>query len=45
MQTMTNEEVYDWLYAINPLLAGQMRSKSGMIAPHNLAPIQSPTSS
>lgn len=28
MQTMTNDEVHDWLYAINPLLAGQMRSKS-----------------
>lgn len=28
MQTMSNEEVHDWLYAINPLLAGQMKSKS-----------------
>uniref|UniRef100_A0A915JC71 PH domain-containing protein n=1 Tax=Romanomermis culicivorax TaxID=13658 RepID=A0A915JC71_ROMCU len=28
MQTMSNDEVHDWLYAINPLLAGQMRSKS-----------------
>uniref|UniRef100_A0A7E4UVT4 Kinesin-like protein unc-104 n=1 Tax=Panagrellus redivivus TaxID=6233 RepID=A0A7E4UVT4_PANRE len=27
MQTLNNEEIYEWLYAINPLLAGQMRSK------------------
>lgn len=25
MQTPTNKELYDWLYAMNPLLAGQIR--------------------
>lgn len=25
MQTMAHEEVQEWLYAINPLLAGQIR--------------------
>ncbi|KRY33907.1 Kinesin-like protein [Trichinella spiralis] len=29
MQTLTSEEMQDWLYAINPLLAGQMKSKHG----------------
>ncbi|KAL1234163.1 Kinesin-like protein [Trichinella pseudospiralis] len=29
MQTLTGEEMQDWLYAINPLLAGQMKSKHG----------------
>lgn len=28
MQTV-DEQMYDWLYAINPLLAGQLRSKKG----------------
>jgi kinesin family member 1 len=27
LQTLTDREVHDWLYAINPLLAGQIRSK------------------
>ncbi|RZF34007.1 hypothetical protein LSTR_LSTR012352 [Laodelphax striatellus] len=27
MQTLGDREVHDWLYAINPLLAGQIRSK------------------
>nr|CAD7259358.1 unnamed protein product [Timema shepardi] len=27
MQTLGDKEVHDWLYAINPLLAGQIRSK------------------
>ncbi|XP_076291944.1 kinesin family member unc-104 isoform X2 [Lasioglossum baleicum] len=27
LQTLGDKEVYDWLYAINPLLAGQIRSK------------------
>ena len=27
MQTMTEKEVFDWLYALNPLLAGEIRSK------------------
>lgn len=25
MQTLSDKDVYDWLYAINPLLAGQIR--------------------
>ncbi|XP_064213350.1 kinesin-like protein unc-104 isoform X10 [Tribolium castaneum] len=28
LQTLHEKEVHDWLYAINPLLAGQIRSKS-----------------
>ncbi|CAH1116318.1 unnamed protein product [Phaedon cochleariae] len=28
LQTLQEKEVHDWLYAINPLLAGQIRSKS-----------------
>ncbi|XP_034243946.1 kinesin-like protein unc-104 isoform X5 [Thrips palmi] len=27
MQTLSDRELHDWLYAINPLLAGQIRSK------------------
>jgi kinesin family protein 1 len=27
MQTLNDEEIHEWLYAINPLLAGQMRSR------------------
>ncbi|CAJ0566193.1 unnamed protein product, partial [Mesorhabditis spiculigera] len=27
MQTLANDEMYDWLYAINPLLAGQIRAR------------------
>uniref|UniRef100_T1IJB9 OTU domain-containing protein 3 n=1 Tax=Strigamia maritima TaxID=126957 RepID=T1IJB9_STRMM len=27
LQTLSDKEVHDWLYAINPLLAGQIRSK------------------
>ncbi|RWS28856.1 kinesin-like protein unc-104 isoform X6, partial [Leptotrombidium deliense] len=27
-QTVTEKEMYEWLYAINPLLAGQIKSKS-----------------
>lgn len=27
LQTLGDKEVYEWLYAINPLLAGQIRSK------------------
>jgi hypothetical protein len=26
MQTPSDKELYDWLYAMNPLLAGQIRS-------------------
>ncbi len=48
MQTMSNEEVHDWLYAINPLLAGQMRSKATNVAPKPQPPTpfqhQSPVS-
>ncbi|XP_054159811.1 kinesin-like protein unc-104 [Oppia nitens] len=28
MQTSTDKEVHEWLYAINPLLAGQIKSKT-----------------
>ncbi|XP_070490677.1 kinesin-like protein unc-104 isoform X3 [Chironomus tepperi] len=28
LQTLFDKEVHDWLYAINPLLAGQIRSRS-----------------
>ena len=31
MQTPSDKELYDWLYAMNPLLAGQIRYK----APYN----------
>ncbi|KOX67776.1 hypothetical protein WN51_08217 [Melipona quadrifasciata] len=31
-----DKEVYDWLYAINPLLAGQIRSKLARKGPTNL---------
>ncbi|XP_024082078.1 kinesin-like protein unc-104 isoform X12 [Cimex lectularius] len=33
MQTLGDKEVHDWLYAINPLLAGQIRSKLARTAP------------
>nr|XP_032519152.1 kinesin-like protein unc-104 [Danaus plexippus plexippus] len=29
LQTLGDKEVHDWLYAINPLLAGQIRCRSG----------------
>jgi len=29
VQTPNEKELYDWLYAINPLLAGQIRSSTG----------------
>ncbi|KAK9506627.1 hypothetical protein O3M35_008523 [Rhynocoris fuscipes] len=35
MQTLGDKEVHDWLYAINPLLAGQIRSKLARTAPMN----------
>ncbi|KAK6056341.1 PH domain protein [Cooperia oncophora] len=28
MQIMPGDEMYDWLYAINPLMAGQMKVKA-----------------
>uniref|UniRef100_A0A0N5C4F4 Kinesin-like protein unc-104 n=1 Tax=Strongyloides papillosus TaxID=174720 RepID=A0A0N5C4F4_STREA len=33
MQTLTNDEfqIYDWLYAFNPLLAGQLKCKSSAL--------------
>jgi kinesin family protein 1 len=31
MQTLSDKEVHDWLYAINPLLAGQIRSKTSRV--------------
>ncbi|XP_048520059.1 kinesin-like protein unc-104 isoform X8 [Dendroctonus ponderosae] len=33
LQTLHEKEVHDWLYAINPLLAGQIRSKSSRRQP------------
>ena len=27
MQTITDKEIFEWLYALNPLLAGEIRSK------------------
>ncbi|CAH0563531.1 unnamed protein product [Brassicogethes aeneus] len=33
LQTLHEKEVHDWLYAINPLLAGQIRSKSSRSNP------------
>lgn len=27
MQTINDKEIFDWLYALNPLLAGEIRSK------------------
>lgn len=35
LQTLHEKEVHDWLYAINPLLAGQIRSKSARRSPQN----------
>ncbi|XP_031354518.1 kinesin-like protein unc-104 isoform X5 [Photinus pyralis] len=35
LQTLNEREVHDWLYAINPLLAGQIRSKSARRNPSN----------
>ncbi|XP_066140161.1 kinesin-like protein unc-104 isoform X2 [Euwallacea fornicatus] len=35
LQTLHEKEVHDWLYAINPLLAGQIRSKSARRQPPN----------
>ncbi|KAK9739270.1 Kinesin-associated [Popillia japonica] len=35
LQTLHEKEVHDWLYAINPLLAGQIRSKSARRNPTN----------
>ncbi|XP_025602688.2 kinesin-like protein unc-104 isoform X7 [Athalia rosae] len=40
LQTLGDREVYDWLYAINPLLAGQIRSKLARKGPtSNIASI------
>ncbi|KAL3272424.1 hypothetical protein HHI36_013906 [Cryptolaemus montrouzieri] len=33
LQTLHDKEAHDWLYAINPLLAGQIRSKSARRQP------------
>uniref|UniRef100_A0A1B6CXY8 PH domain-containing protein n=1 Tax=Clastoptera arizonana TaxID=38151 RepID=A0A1B6CXY8_9HEMI len=39
MQTLGDKEVHDWLYAINPLLAGQIRSKlARRVVPSLLTP-------
>lgn len=40
LQTLNDKEVHDWLYAINPLLAGQIRSKLSRKRPTN--PTHSP---
>ncbi|KAG8189809.1 hypothetical protein JTE90_026115 [Oedothorax gibbosus] len=37
LQTLGDKEVYEWLYAINPLLAGQIRSKLSRRCPMLLA--------
>jgi hypothetical protein len=37
MQTLTEKEIFDWLYALNPLLAGEIRSKLSRKRPENLA--------
>lgn len=43
LQTLGDKEVYDWLYAINPLLAGQIRSKLARKGPatnlNNVSPV------
>ncbi|XP_033348782.1 kinesin-like protein unc-104 isoform X5 [Bombus vosnesenskii] len=43
LQTLGDKEVYDWLYAINPLLAGQIRSKLARKGPatnlNNASPV------
>ncbi|XP_059352577.1 kinesin-like protein unc-104 [Daphnia carinata] len=41
MQTPSDKELYDWLYAMNPLLAGQIRSRlarcqPGVVPPNKL---------
>uniref|UniRef100_A0A0A9X260 Kinesin-like protein unc-104 n=2 Tax=Lygus hesperus TaxID=30085 RepID=A0A0A9X260_LYGHE len=38
MQTLGDKEVHDWLYAINPLLAGQIRSKLARTVPLSISP-------
>lgn len=34
LQTLGDKEVYDWLYAINPLLAGQIRYVQTYLIPY-----------
>jgi len=41
MQTINDDEIHEWLYAINPLLAGQMRSKACQSVP--VPPVPSDT--
>lgn len=43
LQTLHEREVHDWLYAINPLLAGQIRSKSARRLPSNTSANSTPT--
>lgn len=38
MQTFCEKEVHEWLYAINPLLAGQIRYVFGILFPQVLLP-------
>lgn len=42
MQTLNDKEVYEWLYAINPLLAGQIRSKLSRRLLNSPTPLQPP---
>ncbi|KAG7189046.1 hypothetical protein KM043_008635 [Ampulex compressa] len=42
LQTLGDKEVYDWLYAINPLLAGQIRSKLARKGP-TIAALNNPS--
>ncbi|XP_039275472.1 LOW QUALITY PROTEIN: kinesin-like protein unc-104 [Nilaparvata lugens] len=43
MQTLGDREVHDWLYAINPLLAGQIRSKLARRSPAAASASAAPT--
>lgn len=42
LQTLHEKEVHDWLYAINPLLAGQIRSRSARRNPDKQQPEPEP---
>ncbi len=40
MQTLSEKDLHEWLYAISPLLAGQLRSTAGRIRPKTNTPVQ-----
>ncbi|CAB3405236.1 unnamed protein product [Caenorhabditis bovis] len=42
MQMMPGDEMYDWLYAINPLMAGQMKLQSQQVKSSNGSAVKSP---